>query len=670
MRIAAGDTTIVVERGVLRSLSGPDGREWVARPAPLLSVALEEWRPVTTASWQWEEEGLRLRGRGDGVRITLAFARAAQGVAMTPTLTAERRPVTGLAISIGGLACPEAATFTWPLGAGALAPAAALSPGTKATLTYPVYASMAWLGLFTPKTGLYLGAHDPMPYLKALHIGREEEGLFLSIEYLGLSLEPGRTLTLPPAVIAAHQGDWHEGARIYRSWALSRLDHEEPPAWYAQAGAHNTFVMKSQGAPEPRWRFSDLPRLGEEAAEVGVDVVHIAGYMEGGHDTGYPDYVPGPSLGGEEGLARAAQELHASGRRLCLYTNGRIVDPDATCKPDLPAWSVKWPPGARQWYRAMWDRMVRPGERSWDPRSIEPGAPSTWNARDAGGMAVEECWPKPMAALCPSVPEWRELFISRLEWLSRAFSPDCFQVDQVCGCFALPCGDERHEHPHPSLAWSWYEPFMRELRRRLRRINPEVALWTEGVNDILGQPFDCLQATLAFTTLLPEGADWAPPLFRYTLPEYMVMIGDLDELYQTLWTFVSGCFYHFHIPDFPGLSTRLRRIGRFCVAHRRRLWEVFTGGEVLPEPAVSQPGLRCMAWRLGERLVITGAPIAHVAEGGERAGGPIDAEVALPQSIRGGLVFTPGRSEPTRVEGGTGVLRVEGEDAFLAELAT
>jgi hypothetical protein len=218
--------------------------------------------------------------------------------------------------------------------------------------------------------------------------------------------------------------------------------------------------------------------------------------------------------------------------------------------------------------------------------------------------------------MCPTVPGWRALWLSRMREVMGQLHPAMFQVDQVCGCWGMPCYDQRHPHDCPALAWRGYKEFTRAMRARAKEANPEAALWSEGVNDILGQAFDGLQAQLGFESLLAGLGEWEPRLFKYTFPEYILVTGDLDGLdsFALSWAIITGGHFHFFIPEPEQLDTGARRRVRFAARARSRYWREFTSAEVFVPEVSGDSGVKTLGYRSGRRWLLVGAPLEPRAE--------------------------------------------------------
>ncbi len=405
--------------------------------------------------------------------------------------------------------------FTMPVGPGWWQPFDPLDEGESITWNYPVFGSMQWTDYGGEDSGTYIGAHDGTPLIKLWTVGRRNGRPWVRVRFTDLRLMPGESLDLPPVVVWEHEGDWHEGAKLYRAWAESWMEKPTGAEWYDDAPAWCWSGFKGQHASKPDRVYADAPAGARLRSRYGVKLTNAGGWTEHGHDAHYPDYFAGPDMGGAEGLVRAVDQIHQSGLRISLYTNGRIADPDGSIGR-MPGW-LDWAVRATTPETAA---VLQKLHANFQPDAKPDIA---WNI---SGTAITETYGKvTFAVMCPGSPEWRELFMSRLETIARDYHADGTFIDQICGAWAYPCYSEEHDHTRPSEAWSGYLMLLKDLRARLRAINPEFQMTTEGVCDIFGQFFDVQQGHNDWDTQVGTKARPMPELYGYTFPWYTVNTG-------------------------------------------------------------------------------------------------------------------------------------------------
>ncbi|MGE5224697.1 MAG: DUF6259 domain-containing protein, partial [Omnitrophica WOR_2 bacterium] len=236
---------------------------------------------------------------------------------------------------------------TIPFCAGWAIPFASLEPGNQYSLHYPVQASMQWVSLYKQEQGIYFGIHDAEPLYKTLTVGKDGGTPFIRWRFPDLALNPGEEINLPPVYLAAHSDSWRGAARIYRSWAAQFIHVPEVPKWLQKNPSWAWVGLKGQLAEEPWHDLTYLPAFSDQVASFGVNLIQLTAYTEHGHDTLYPDYLPGTSVGGETALRAAVEIVHRQGRRMSIYVNGRVVDPASSIEvKQRRDWSVRTGPEA------------------------------------------------------------------------------------------------------------------------------------------------------------------------------------------------------------------------------------------------------------------------------------------------------------------------------------
>jgi len=494
-----------------------------------------------------------------------------------------------------GLSLGAGQRVTIPLNSGFSLDPRKLDDDESILLSYPVPASMQWLDVYRAAEGLYLGVHDPVPYLKQLAVSKPNGRLAVQWRYPDVALQPGESWDVPAATIDLHRGDWRAGADRYRAWAEGWIRFPDPPRWFASLPAWSWLTGRPNRAPAPERRFSQLPSaVSLLHKQMGVPVVQLAGWMEHGHDTHYPDYVAGDSMGGPADLSRSIDDIHWGGARLALYTNGRLIDPDGSVG-SLPGWQrfcVRLKPCARETARASAGTFTR--RDRWDP---------------AGDMARERYGRTLFAVACPAADPWRNLFVDRVVSILRSHPVDGFFVDQVSGAASLPCYAPDHGHLRPNMAWRGYRELLATLRDAVKRLRPHAYLSTEGVNDFFGAFFDAQQSHNDWKARVDGKADDLCELFRYTFPDSLTLIGPItpgrDE-YLRLGFAVAGGFDC--VPAFPDrTSPEFLSLMRRTLALRRRFAPHIRCARPLAMVSADRRALRLFALEGRRHVLVTGA---------------------------------------------------------------
>ncbi|MCL5046519.1 MAG: DUF6259 domain-containing protein [Actinobacteria bacterium] len=333
-------------------------------------------------------------------------------------------------------------------------------------MPYCGLASMAWMELDSSDGGTYLGSHDPAFGLTGLLVQTDGDWLALAIRrYCSFS---AGVWEAPMALLVPHEGDWHIGARVYRSWAEKLLPRPQRPAIMAgRPGVNPRYDFKNGGRV---WhRFAEIPEMHEAGVQSGIDHFFIAGWNRGGFDTNYPEYYPDMELGSAEELARGCRYIRDRGDPVTFYINARLFDTGSDYYPTLgAAWAIK---------------------------------------DEAGNRHFEVYEPNRFAVMCPGHEPWRRHIVDSARWLQRATGCQGIYLDQLGSAEPFPCYDPAHGHEHPGAFNQGYIEVLEELRS-------EAILMIENCGDIYSSR---IWGSLAWNG---EFYDEFFNLYRYTFPEH------------------------------------------------------------------------------------------------------------------------------------------------------
>ena len=129
---------------------------------------------------------------------------------------------------------------------------------------------------------------------------------------------PGTSFDLLPFAMEAYVGGWADGAECYTR--VSKQWNKQPnmPEW---AKNPHSWLQVHINSPEDELRiqFKDLPKLGRECVEYGIDAIQLVGWNDGGQDRGNPSHDPDPRLGTFDELKQAIKEIREMGIKLILF---------------------------------------------------------------------------------------------------------------------------------------------------------------------------------------------------------------------------------------------------------------------------------------------------------------------------------------------------------------
>lgn len=195
---------------------------------------------------------------------------------------------------------------------------------------YPGQLSMPWCVLESGKHALYLASHSKIwrqiSIITETEPREETENRFIMGIASYPAVERNETLSYDGFTLALFDGDWREGARMYRKWAesewLTPIVHKKS---IEKLNGWQRIIMKHQFG-EIYYKYDDLPRLFRAGKKYGINMILLFAWWEEGMDNGYPNYMPSSDLGGAEALTRAIKTINDEGGQVILYANGHIID--------------------------------------------------------------------------------------------------------------------------------------------------------------------------------------------------------------------------------------------------------------------------------------------------------------------------------------------------------
>ena len=356
-----------------------------------------------------------------------------------------------------------------------------------ADFAYTGAASMLWMDMYDEKegTGIYITCRNDdliMKGVRAYSFGETYPGMGLAIVHKPCLCRG--VWESEACVVAIHDGDWHWAADDYRAWRESVprpvVGHHRPEWFEKSAGlvAHYDFQYQLGGTVH---RFSDIPRLYQQAKEMGMNHLLLSGWNEDGFDFGFPHYTPNHLLGTEEELKEALAQVKAEGGHVAFYINTRLCNPVFEDTAELVEKSV-----------------VR--KRDGTPYIEHYGA----------GV--------PFGSLCINDTPWRDRLVDTVHYLTHELGADSMYLDQLAMAGSLKCYNPEHSHRENRTDWNrGYEKLLDSLRADY---DPEgMALIYEGCNDIYGPG----ASGQLITTLAAPFVGRFPEMYKYTFPDQILV---------------------------------------------------------------------------------------------------------------------------------------------------
>jgi uncharacterized protein DUF6259 len=395
------------------------------------------------------------------------------------------------------------------------------TPYDAVTFSYPGAMSMGWVDMYNLKSGMgyYYANQDPdtrlmlldlelRPFAKGGEINDNwpspaelpaGEPIGMTMGWVNMPYLSNGTFTSGPVALEAHEGDWHEAAKIYRSWFDRHFTVQRPPDWLRRENAWQSIIL-SNGEDEIAHRFSELPQLAADAKKYGITTFEILGWNIGGIDRGYPQYQPDPRLGTPQEFRGALAAMRTIGVHPLIFTNVDVAD-TAT-----PLFQDK----LRQY--AVEGRLAP----DWKILGWGEGTISA-----AAGMTQSN-----MTLVSPSHPEFRTLEMDQYLQIVRD-GADGFQIDKSNGSSMLDFNRQLPVSPDKSLLGGILETFQ-ELLPAARALNPGFSLAGEVWSD-RAMPY------IDVSYMRMGNIDMGSPVLKYTFPEWTATIfgttpGDYNEM--------------------------------------------------------------------------------------------------------------------------------------------
>ena len=373
-----------------------------------------------------------------------------------------------------------------------------------------------------PATKIWSAGCNVEKYL-AEHIGPIGDGMVLGVQYFYLSLKPGESRKLPPAVIGVHPGTWKPPLLRYAEWVKT---------WW-----HPLRVT-----PERLRRVAlsvtggnlDVPTHKTGLEWGGVDVVHLMDI----HSVDYPAEIEKriPAL-------RESREMYARRKpplgRGVYTTDGSFLRTTTKLYRDFGnKWALKDEQGNLDWFQPLTKEQLR---------------------------------------ICRVWPLWSQYISEACALVAGGVNPVWVYVDTIGVAGSDMCFDKEHNHSSPvEGAIRGQARVMEAVTRAVMKANPEVAVMTEGAGcDYLMQFMDgAWSKILGWETVANPGRFM---FFRYVIPTFKFMELTGDSVTRSKINYFNGVPVNIYI---YGGEDRTQTTLRPLVKGYREFWDIFTGKEM------------------------------------------------------------------------------------------
>jgi hypothetical protein len=365
----------------------------------------------------------------------------------------------------------------------------------KRTFEYPGQkGSMAWFSLNSPESGMYLGCHDPRRGSKkfTLSYSESDKSFTTSVSFPVYNSE----FTIPEVMIKPYSGEWYKAAAYYRTWYGKNFKLPEISQWTKDLAGAMLVILKQQNG-SVMWNYHEIDQICDIAEKCNLKAIRLNGWAIGGHDHLYPYYMPDNLMGGRNELEKAIERANKRGIKIILYSNGKLIDTST------------------DFYLNNGIETIILNEK------MQPDIDFF--------IKYDNTTPVIFSRACPGSILWRKTIMD-LALNAQSLGVEAFYIDQVGVSEPLMCFSKYHDHQMPQEAYTKYRvQMMHDIRNRMKEIDPDFCLLTEGTNDAMLTDIDVSYALGPGSTFTPDGF---PEMFRYTFPESIIIQQNSDPVLQ------------------------------------------------------------------------------------------------------------------------------------------
>ena len=380
-------------------------------------------------------------------------------------------------------------------------------PSLGSYAMYPGMVCSPFLSFLSDRGNIYIGAHDKNNNTKHIDFYRADDGV-KSVMRIYPGVSGGTYETDYDTVLSYFEGDWQDGAEIYRNWLeqsntikLPKItENKNLPDWYKESpvvitycvrGHHDTDIMDPSGMFP---YINGMKYIDKFAEKLNSKIMVILMHWEGTAPWA-PPYV-WPPYGGEEALKEYIDALHSKGHLLGVYCSG-----------------FGWTDGSNIAEYNMEEAFKNNNLK--DAMCVSP----------EGDLPLSEIctFQRYGYDLCPAHPFCKETLKTEVLNMDKAGIDYVQLLDQNHGGTAYFCYSK--EHGHPSVPGKWQSEAVKDIMQSIKR---EI-----GNKDML---FGCESA--AAEVFIPE------LLYSDNRFELNFFIGEPVPLYSYL--------YHEYLNNFMG----------------------------------------------------------------------------------------------------------------------
>ena len=395
------------------------------------------------------------------------------------------------------------------------------------SVPYPCGGGMAWLDLYEkePAHGLTLSLLDLGSPL-GCRIGADPDAASGTLTF-GLTrylrIRPGKDGRAGGRLFV-HAGDWHRAADAYRSWFRQWTPaRPTPPEWVREADGWYGLVTSASSSRIP---FRRIPDYLKQMREMGTNYIQVWGQMTGGNNCDSLPY-PNPVLGTLDEFKAAIREVQRWGGHITFYVSSqfwKVEYGDAPLLGDTPRSLL--PATCPTWDWTEW--------RNYAIRSYSGEFSGDTKLSDADQVRYGTPWQRTVP--CPYTDAWanRHLRYWCVSQYGAGYGANGIYLDETAAASERLCFAGNHGHAHHGI---WGESLSQSVERMVkdgRRRDPNWMFAMEGCSDLIGRFADVnliSPASARKAGLWGANRRFAPEVFHYTFPEYILYDGVANGVY-------------------------------------------------------------------------------------------------------------------------------------------
>ncbi|MBN1257334.1 MAG: hypothetical protein JXA52_06475 [Planctomycetes bacterium] len=370
---------------------------------------------------------------------------------------------------------------------------------------YPGMWTMQFMAYGHPDSGgLYFAAYDPQALYKCFGFYQDnhthKHAVLQMKQYPEDRTAAGKDFkSFYQCPIGLYAGEWWNASAIYREWALRQF-------WCAKGSTRDRETVPEWVKENDLWYWNwQFPGNGHPCQVVPIIKAikerfscNLAFHWYGSNGELFSGPWRCPEIYPENEdirntLKAGVEELHEAGIRCIPYLEARLVNPTL--------------------------RTFREGD-GWN-----------WIARNEHGESADH-WKNLGHTVCPTAPFFHEMIRKQVQLMIKTCDMDGAYLDQVSGCYPVPCFCDNHGHPvggHDHWV-KGYRELMDKVIADMRQLKPDSITTSEGVTECF---IDQLDLDLAREIADLNGHIGSPqslpiPMFHSVYHDYHITYGTVS----------------------------------------------------------------------------------------------------------------------------------------------